>query len=141
MTTMGQSNRSIADIVSDAAFQLTSLFRTEVRLARAEVSESVSRASMGLGFIGIAAVLLIPALVILLEAAVAALIQSGYTAAMSSLIVGAVTLVIGAILLAIGVQRLRAANLVPEKTIHQLQRDVATAKQQARQDNDLQRAA
>jgi uncharacterized membrane protein YqjE len=65
-------NRSIVDIFRDVFAQLTSLLHKEAQLARAELSENVSRATLGLGLIVGGAVLLIPALVILLEAAVAA---------------------------------------------------------------------
>jgi hypothetical protein len=56
-------------------------------------------------------------------------------------IIGGVALVLGFILIAIGVSRLRVKSLMPNKTIQQLQRDAATAKQQMRRDDDFQRAA
>ena len=70
-------NRSIADVLRDVITQFTTLLRKETELARVELSENVSRAALGLGLIVGGAVLLIPALVILLEAAVAALEQNG----------------------------------------------------------------
>jgi hypothetical protein len=133
-------NRSIADLLGDVIAQLTTLLRKEAQLARVELSENVNRAAIGLGLIVGGAVLLIPALVILLEAAVAALEQNGMRAAEATAIVGGF-LVIGFILVAIGISRLRVQSLIPNKTIQQLQRDAATAKQQMRKDYDLQRAA
>ena len=64
-------NRSIADVLGDLIAQVTSLLHKEAQLARVELSENASRAALGLGLIVGGAVLLIPALVILLEAAVA----------------------------------------------------------------------
>jgi hypothetical protein len=71
-----------------------------------------------------------PALVILMSAGVAALIENGMTPAMAALIVGGGALVLGAILLWIGINRLRVGNLAPQRTVEQLQRDAAMAKQQ-----------
>jgi uncharacterized membrane protein YqjE len=134
-------NRSIADVLRDVIAQVTSLLHKEAQLARVELSENVSRAALGLGLIVGGAVLLVPALVILLEAAVAALEQNGMRAAEATAIVGGCALVLGFILVAIGISRLRLKTLMPNKTIQQLQRDAATAKQQMRNDYDVQRAA
>ena len=134
-------NRSIADVLRDVIMQVTTLLRKEAELARAELSENISRAALGLGLIVGGSVLLIPALVILLEAAVAALEQNGMRPAEAAGIIGGVALVLGFILIAIGVSRLRVKSLMPNKTIQQLQRDAATAKQQMRRDDYFQRAA
>jgi uncharacterized membrane protein YqgA involved in biofilm formation len=118
------------------------LVRKEVQLARAEMSENMSRLAMGLGLIVGGAVLLIPALVILFQAGVAALVEAyGVASYWAALIVGGVVLLLGIILLLIGINRLKVENLIPSKTIHQLQRDASVAKDQVRQDHDLQRAA
>jgi uncharacterized membrane protein YqjE len=134
-------NRSIADLLRDVIAQVTTLLRKETELARVELSENISRAALGLGLIVGGAVLLIPALVILLEAAVAALEQNGMRPAEAAAIIGGIALVLGFILIAIGISRLRVKNLMPNKTIHQLQQDATAAKQQMRRDYGLQRAA
>jgi len=134
-------NRSIADVLRDVLSQLTTLLRKEAQLARVELSENINRAGLGLGLIVGGAVLLIPALVILLEAAVRALEQNGMRPAEATAIVGGCAVVLGFILVAIGISRLRVKSLIPNKTIQQLQRDAATAKQQMRNDYDRQRAA
>ncbi len=132
-------NRSIADVLRDVLSQLTTLLRKEAQLARVELSENINRAGLGLGLIVGGAVLLIPALVILLEAAVRALEQNGMRPAEATAIVGGCA--VGFVLAAIGISRLRVKSLIPNKTIQQLQRDAATAKQQMRNDYDRQRAA
>jgi hypothetical protein len=134
-------NRSIADVFRDLIAQLTSLLHKEAQLARVELSENVSRAALGLGLIVGGAVLLIPALVILLQAAVAALEQNGMLPAAAAGIVGGCALMLGFILVAVGLSRLRIKNLIPNKTIQQLQHDAGVAKQHMRNDYDAQRAA
>jgi membrane protein DedA with SNARE-associated domain len=134
--------RSIPEIFTDLVAQLTTLLRTEGQLARTEMSEKISQVAVGLGQLLAGAVLLIPALVILLQAGVAALVQQMNIAEpWAALIVGGAALLIGLILALVGAGRLKAERLVPNRTIHQLQRDVSVARQEARETDDYQRAA
>jgi hypothetical protein len=134
--------RSIPDIISDVLTQLTRLLRKEGQLARAEVSEKIGGVATGLALLVWGAVLLIPALVILLEVAVARLTEAGIVAPWSSLLVGGVVLAIGLILFFAGMGRLTARRLMPTRTIEQLQQDATVAKNQMRSDYEkAQRAA
>lgn len=133
--------RSIPELFTDVIAQLATLLRTEGELARTELSEKVSQIAISLGLVVTGAVLVVPGLVILLQAAVAALAQSGVGEPWASLIVGGAALIIGVILKAVGISRIRAEKLMPRKTIHQLQRDVSVAKEQARSDHERQQAA
>ena len=134
-------NRSIPDVIGDVVHQVTTLVRKEAQLARAEVSEKVSHAASGLGLAMFGAVLAIPALVILLEAIVAGLMRAGLPVYWSALLVGGVVLIIGLGLLMAGANRLKAENLVPEKTLHQLQRDAKVAANEASTHHGIDRAA
>ncbi len=133
--------RSIPTIFTDLVSQLASLLRAEGQLARVEMSEKITQVAVGLGLIVGGAVLLIPALVILLQAAVAALVDNGFKEPWAALIIGGAALLIGLIVALVGTRRLKAEQLVPSKTIHQFQRDVSVAKRQTRQDYEKQRAA
>lgn len=140
-------NRSIAEIFTDLMTQLTMLLRKEGQLARTEMSEKITQVAVGLGLIVGGSVLLTPALVILLQAGVSALITSKIVdEPWAPLIVGGGVLVIGLILLLVGMSRLKAEALVPSRTIQQIQSDMRVAKQQARdsqarENYDQQRAA
>jgi Putative Actinobacterial Holin-X, holin superfamily III len=139
---MSNISRSVPEIVSDVFSQFTALMRKEGQLARAEVSENIAIVGKGLGMIVGAAVLLIPALVILLQAGVAALTENyGFAPYWSSLIVGGVSLIVGLIMASIGNSRLKTENIMPKRTVHQLQQDASVAKQQVRPNHDLRRAA
>jgi len=133
--------RSISDIAMDVMNQLTTLLRKEGQLARAEVSEKVSRVAAGLGLLVGGAVLLIPALVILLQAGAAALEEQGFAQPLAALIVGGSALIIGLILAAIGISRLKVDRLVPYKTIYQLRRDASVAKHQTGHEHERHQAA
>ena len=136
-----QSDRSITGILTDLLMQFTTLVRTEGELARTEISEKITQIVAALVMVIAGAVLLMPALVILLEAAVTGLETTGLAAYWSALAIGGGVFLTGLIVTLIGVSRLSAKRLLPNKTIHQLQEDVAAAKDQARRGNDYQRAA
>ena len=115
--------RSFPDIFTDLFAQVTTLVRKEGQLARAEISEKATRALTGMAMILLGAVLLIPALVILLQAAVTGLIQNGTDPTVAALIVGGAALLIGMVLGLIGWSWVKPASLVPDMTIDQLKRD------------------
>lgn len=134
-----QHPRSVPAIMTDLVTHLADLVRNEGRLARAEISEKLSQIGSGLTMIIIGAVLLMPALVVLLEAVVAALERGGIQTPWAAVIAGGVTLLLGFILLMIGGNRLK--NLLPNRTIHQIQQDASVVKHQVSDDEDFQRAA
>jgi hypothetical protein len=122
--------RPISSILTDLLQQFTMLIKQEGELARTELSENISRAIMGVAMAVAAAVLLVPALVILLLAAVYGLETTGLASYWSALAIGGGTFLLGLIILAIGMARLKAKSLMPNKTIHQLQEDAAMARRQ-----------
>lgn len=123
-----QSERLIPELVGDAISQLAKLIGSELALARAEVSEKAAQASRGAALIGLGAVLMIPALVVLLFAAAAALIRSGFSEPVAHLLVGGSAAAAAGALVAIGIGRLSGEALEPSVTLNQLQRDKAAAK-------------
>jgi len=133
--------RSIPEIIAELLTQFPTLVRKESRLARAELSEKITQVGFGIAFIACGTVLLTPALVVLLQAAVAALEQSQFQPFVAALIVGGVALVIGIVLLLVGINRLKVENLAPNRTIDQIQQDASVAKQQLRSSHEQQRAA
>jgi hypothetical protein len=138
---MATNRQTVPELLTSLVTQLSELMRTEGQLARVEISEKMTLATTGLGLIVGGAILLMPALVVLLEAAVAALVESGLAPYWSALAIGGGCFIIGLILLLIGVRWLRAGKFIPDKTINQLQRDAATARSQVRIDDVEKRAA
>jgi hypothetical protein len=135
------STRSIPEILTDLVSQFSTLLSKEGQLARAELAENIAKAASGLGLAVVGAVLLIPALTILLGAAVIALNQYGLAAPLAAVAIGGAVFIIGVILLFLGIGRLKAKHMLPSRTLHQLQRDASTAKDQMRQKHELHRAA
>jgi uncharacterized membrane protein YqjE len=129
------NGRSVVDIVRDLLTETSTLLRKEGQLARAEISEKLDQAARGLIFIVAGAVLLIPALVVLLGAAVAAMIDRGFDATNAALVVGGVALLVGLVLAMFGVRAVRIEQLTPTRTIAHVQRDVSLAKHQLRHES------
>jgi hypothetical protein len=136
-------DRSIPGLFSSLINQLTNLVRTETELARAEISEGISRMGTALALVVGGAVLLIPALVILLSAAVNALIENGMSGSLAALLVGGVVLLVGVVLVIVGIKSLKPNRLIPSRTLGQLSRDADVAKNQMHMRNrhGLHRAA
>jgi hypothetical protein len=136
------ATRSVPDVLGDIVRLVTTLLRQEVQLARAEMSDNLSTTATSLALVVVGAVLITPALVILLQAGVAALVDSNQLSpANAALIVGGAVLVLGLILLLVGVNRMKLRNMMPNRTIHQIQQDASVAKDQMRINHDIDRAA
>lgn len=122
------AERPLGTIFSDLLGEVNALFRTEVRLARAEISEKVSTMSLGIAITAAGGVLLFASLLYFLGAATCALIVAGLSLWLAPLIVAGATLIVGVAVLVFGLGRLKARNLAPRRTIHQLKRDAAVAR-------------
>jgi hypothetical protein len=124
-----QSTRPLGSLFTDAIVELTHLFQTELRLVRAEVNDKVSRIANSGALIGAGAVIMLPAIFILLLAVVRWLAVAGLPEEWGLLLVGIVVALVGAGLLMKGINNLKASALVPERTIEQVRADVSLAKE------------
>jgi len=126
------SNRSIPELFSDAVGQLAKLIGNEFELARTELSEKASAAARAAAMIGAGAIILIPALVLLLLAVSAALVRSGLSDPVAYLLTGAGAAVVAGAFISLGLSRLSAEALKPSITLDQVQRDKVAAKEMVR---------
>lgn len=124
--------RSISELFGDAFSQLGELVQNELRLARAEMSQKISQAGMGAAFLGAAAVMIIPALVLLLIAAALWLVQLGLSPVAAHLAAAATGTLVSIVLAMMGMNRLKPEKLAPKITMQQMGRDVAAAKEMAK---------
>jgi hypothetical protein len=128
---MAADQRGITDVLSDLMRESAHLVRSEIRLARTELSEKIGTIGAAIGMVAGGAVLLMAALVLLLQAAVDALVESGWSRPVATLTVGFIVLAVGALIAWIGLNRMKAKNLAPARTIEHVKRDAAVAKQVA----------
>ncbi len=120
--------RTITTLMGDALAQFSKLFQNEVDLAKAELGEKAQQVGIAAGFLAGAAVLVIPAVTMLLFARASALVHGGWSEPVAYLIAAVAAAVVAGILAMVGMQRLKPENLKPEETIHQLERDKAAVK-------------
>jgi hypothetical protein len=128
----GNHERSLPQLFTDSLSQIAKLFQTEIRLAKAELAEKAGSAGKALAFVAAGAVLMLAALVILFQALAALLVEAGLSPPLASFLVAVAAAAVGGVLAYAGVSRLKPANLTPDKTLHQLQRDVDVAREQVR---------
>jgi hypothetical protein len=126
------TERSIPDLFGDALAQLAKLVGNEFALARTEMSEKAGQVGRAATMIGAGAVLMIPALVLLLFAAAAALIRSGLSDAVAYLCAGGGAAILAGILIAIGLNRLSGDALKQSITLQQIEKDKMAAKEMVR---------
>jgi drug/metabolite transporter (DMT)-like permease len=124
-------DRSLKELLGDLTQSVTTLFRKEIELARAETSEKISQAGVAAGAIAGGAILALAALIVLLQALVIALTELGLAPALSALIVGGVVAIIAFALIYKGMNDLKASNLAPTRTVEALRRDAHMVKEHA----------
>jgi Protein of unknown function (DUF1469). len=124
---MAASIRSIPEILRDVLANIQDIVRAEVRLAKAELGEELSRARTGGVLIGVGAVAAIFSALFLLLACVYVLgrVMPNWAAA---LVVAAAVGVAAAVTLALGLKRFKTIQAAP-KTAASLQENVRWAKE------------
>lgn len=136
MSSINES-RPLPELIGGLASDISTLFRKEIQLAKAETSEKVSQVVGGVELLLAGAVLALGALGVLLSAAVsglAALLRSwgmGETGAnsLAALIVGLIVAGVAFILVNRGLKTLKGNNLQLERTANSLGRDADMVKE------------
>jgi putative superfamily III holin-X len=127
-----RADRSIPELLSDVLAQLAKLIGNEFDLAKAELSSKSGQVARAVAMIGAGAVVMVPALVLLLLAAAAGLMHAGFSDPIAYLIAGGGAVVLAGILIGVGVSRLSGDAVKPSVTLDQLQRDKIAAKEMMR---------
>lgn len=130
------SSSSFSSLFTSLTNDVTSLVRNEVELAKAEMSEKTSQAAGGVGAIAAAGAVMLCGFLVLLAAAVFGLntvLPPETTPWLSALIVGVVVLIIGFIMLQSGRKKLKAQNLMPDRTMASFRNDKELGKQHSEQ--------
>lgn len=126
------TERSIPELFGDAMAQLAKLVGNEFALARAEMADKAGQVGRAAAMIGAGAVVMIPALVLLLFAVAAALIKSGLSDPVAYLCAGGGAAILAGVLIAIGLNRLSGDALKPSITLNQVEQDKLVAKEMVR---------
>jgi hypothetical protein len=124
-------DRSLKELLGDLSGSISTLFRKEIQLARAETSEKITQSMVAMGAIAGGAILALAALLVLLQALVIAISELGVPPGWASLIVGVIVAAIAYFMIHKGTNDLKASSLAPNRTIDSLRRDAHMAKEQA----------
>lgn len=123
------SRPSIGDLVSAMSDQLSRLVRSEIQLAKSELSDKAKHAGVGAGLLGAAGLMGFFAFALLLTTAVLAL-ANVVPAWLAALIVAVVLLVIAGVLALVGKKALdRGTPPAPVRAQHSVKADVAAVKE------------
>ena len=122
-------NSALPHTLSEVVGDLADLLQKELRLARAELSEKLSIKLRAGVWMSIAGVLGLITVLLIAEAVVFGIATWGIPLHWSCLIVAGVLALAGAAAYAKGKANAQE-DLAPTRTIHQVKRDIATAKEQ-----------
>ena len=117
--------RTLGQLVADATHDVSSIMRSEIALAKAEIGADAKKAGAAVGMFAAAGVLAFLALILLLIAAAFGLVAAGLPPWLSFLIVAGVLLLVGAILALVGKSSISKVKGKPERTIKNAQDTIA----------------
>lgn len=112
-----ETERTLGQLVADATHDISSIMRSELALAKAEIGADAKKAGLGAGMFAAAGLFAFLALILLLIAAAYGLVAAGLAPWLAFLVVACVLLVVGAILAFVGKTSLSKLKGRPERAI------------------------
>src|SRR4051794_35759379 len=131
MSTDPRQERTLGQLVASATQDISTLVRSEIALAKAEVSVQVKKAGVGGGLLAAAAVVVFYSVYFLFTTMAEGIQALGLPRWASFLIVTVFMLIVAAILGLLGVRKMKTVNPTPEKTIAEAQETMAAVKSAA----------
>jgi hypothetical protein len=120
--------RTLGQLVADATNDMSSIARSEIALAKAEITADAKQAGKGAGMFAGAGVMGFLGVVLLLFAVVYGLVAAGLPVWLSFLIVAVVLFVVAGILALVGKKAVSKVQGKPERTIVTTQETIAAIK-------------
>jgi len=122
------AERTLGQLVAEATQDISSIVRSEVALAKAEMAADAKKAGLGVGMFATAGVFAFLALILLLIAAAFGLVALGLSPWLAFLIVALVLLIIGAVLVLVGKRSIDSVQGKPERAIKSTQETIAAVR-------------
>jgi fatty acid desaturase len=120
--------RTLGQLVADATHDISSIMRSEVALAKAEITADAKKAGAGAGLFAAAGTFAFLALIMLLIAAAYSLVAAGLAPWLAFLIVAVVLLLVGAVLVFVGKRSLGSLKGKPERAIKSTRDTIAAVR-------------
>lgn len=124
--------RTLGQLVADATNDISSIMRSEIALAKAEMSADAKKAGLGAGMFAAAGIFAFLALILLLISAAYGLVAAGLAPWLAFLIVAGVLLILGAILVIVGKSSIDKLQGKPERAIKSAQDTIAAVRPSSR---------
>ena len=124
--------RTLGQLVADATNDISSIVRSEIALAKAEMSADAKKAGLGAGMFAAAGIFAFLALILLLISAAYGLVAAGLAPWLAFLIVAGVLLVVGVILVLVGKGSVGQLQGKPERAIKSAQDTIAAIRPSSR---------
>jgi hypothetical protein len=125
-----RDDRSLGELFSDLAREITTLVRQEATLAKAELGEKASRVGTNLASLAAGGAIAYAGLLGILAAIIVLLAEAGLAWWASALLVGVVVAAIGGFLVMKGINSLKEMDLAPRQTLESLKEDAQWAREQ-----------
>jgi uncharacterized membrane protein YqjE len=127
--TVGSTEPTTGELINRLTEQTTALVRSELQLAKTEMTEKAKHAGVGAGLFGGAGLIALYGVGALIATIILALVALGLAPWLAALIVTVVLFVIAGIAALVGKKQVsQATPAAPEKTIDSVKRDVETVK-------------
>lgn len=127
-----EKDATTAGLLTRLMESVSTLFRKELELFRAELDEKGRQIGAAIGMIAAGGLMSLVALNVLAAALVSAVAEAGIETGWAALIVGGGIALIALILVTRGSSQLKASRLAPERTTRSVSRDAAVMKEVAR---------
>lgn len=127
-----RDERSLGELFSDLARDITTLVRQELALARTELTEKASSVGKDIAALAVGGAVAYAGFLAILAALAIGLGQLGVPWWLAALLVGLVVAGIGYALIQRGLTALRHTDLAPRRTLETLKDDVQLVKEQTR---------
>lgn len=124
----GATERTLGQLVADATRDISSIMRSEIALAKAEIGADAKKAGAGVGLFVAAGIFAFLALILLLISATYGLVAAGLAPWLAFLMVGGGLLVVGVLMVLVGVSSLKKIKGKPERAIKSTQETIASVR-------------
>lgn len=124
-------NESVPGLVKKLAFDLSTLFRQELALAKAEMTSAAKDVRRGISSVAVGGSILYAGVLFLLVG-VMLLLANWVSLPVAAFIVGGVVAIVGAILLQAGKSKMNIDTLKPDRTMQAVRKDADMAKRKVK---------
>jgi hypothetical protein len=125
-----REERSLGELFSELAQEVSTLVRQEATLAKAELGQKATRVGRNVAALAAGGAVAYAGLLAILAAIISALVHAGLEWWASALLVGVVVAAIGGFLVMKGINALKSEDLTPRQTLESLKEDAQWARRQ-----------